>query len=292
MESRYTSVSLAWFLLLALFLHAGLSRLHLPHGAQTSIFGGKSAPKEKQYVIERAPEENKDKPVVETSRARHDESADDQKAKYAGEFRNRVKKETQAQRRGKFSEHTIVQQHHGGEIERGTDNGIGEPLEKEGRPSPSPADGLAMRDLMAFAASPNALDKDVDEGDETVLNTDSVLYASFINRISEEIYDPWVAHVHDAVEGYLMVGRKIPPKTYFTRLNVLMDGSGTVTAITVVESSGLPELDEAAKKAFWEREPFRNPPEQMLGKDGLMKLVYGFRFDYRTSFFNVSPWST
>lgn len=292
MDDRRTSTSLAWFLLLALALHIGFYFLKLPQGGgMLSYFTKSDKKEEKTFVIEQAPKMPDDRPIVQSSRSK-DQDADDKKAKYAGEFRNRVKKETQSKRRGRFNEHTIVE-HKG---EGGEESPLEEPTERDGvEPSQRHSlrtPGLAMRDLMAFSSSPNALDRDVDEGEETMLNTDQVLYASFFNRIADEIYDTWVSHVRDAFHSVDFEGRKLPPKVYFTRLNIQMNASGTVTAITVLESCGIPELDDAAKKAFWEREPFINPPEQMMGKDGTMRFVYGFRADYRQSFFNITPWST
>ena len=50
-------------------------------------------------------------------------------------------------------------------------------------------------------------------------------------------------------------------------------GSGKINAITILQSSGIAELDEAPKKAFWEISAFPNPPTQMFGKDGFEDAV-------------------
>ena len=68
-----------------------------------------------------------------------------------------------------------------------------------------------------------------------------------------------------------------------------MDLSGKITAIKTLQSSGIPELDEASKKAFWTTEPFPNPPEKMFTKEGTANLVYEFHFQWRTSSFNIVP---
>jgi TonB family protein len=286
MDSRPTSASLAWFLLLALCLHAFILWLK-PFDLPGGLFHRQSE-KPKEIVIERAEDLDSQKPVVQTSKAREDEKAKDKKARYAGEYRNRVEKETQSNRRGRFSEGAIVQGGGGNP----TPPESNQPADQVQPKQRGPGTGLAMRDLMALAASPNALDKDIDSGDETVLNTDSVLYASFINRIADEIYDPWVSHVREAFDNIGFNNRRIAPNVYVTRLNVMMDASGNITAIKVLESCGIAELDDAPKKAFWEREPFPNPPEQMFGKDGLVRFVYEFKVDNKSSFFNILPWST
>jgi TonB family protein len=281
---------LAWFLILALCLHAFLLWLK-PFDLPGSPFS-RSQQKPKEIVIERAEDLDSQKPVVQTSKAREDEKAKDNKAKYAGEYRNRVEKETQSNRRGRFSEGAVAQGG-GGNPTPPEPPETNEPADQVQPKKPGkPGNGIAMHDLMAFSSSPNALDKNIAEGDETVLNTDSVLYASFINRIADEIYDPWVSHVREAFENLGFNNRRIAPNVYVTRLNVMMDASGNITAIKVIESSGIQELDDAPKKAFWEREPFPNPPEQMFGKDGLVRFVYEFKVDNKSSFFNILPWST
>ena len=288
METRPTSVSLAWFLLLAMVFHAFLLWLKPPLWNGKGIFASRDKPKEKRFIIEPAPKLDSDKPVVQTSKAREDEKAKDEKPRYAGEFRNRVEKETQSPRRGRFSEGMIARSPGSGEsgaLSRPEDS-MGETSEEK-----KPPPGLGMRELLALSSSPS-YDKSVSEGQDTVLNTDTVVYASFLNRISDAIYDPWVEHVKEAVRDIAFTNRKLTPSMYITRLTIQMDATGTVTAIKLLESSGVPEIDDAPKKAFWERSPFPNPPEQMLGKDGVFRFTYVFQFDYKVSLFNILPWST
>jgi TonB family protein len=142
---------------------------------------------------------------------------------------------------------------------------------------------------MRVGSSPQKLPDDIAVGDQTVLETEGVLYASFLNRIADEIYDSWIHHIRLAMDTFVVEGKKLPPKEYITRLAITMDESGRVLAIRVLESSGVGVLDEAPKKAFWEKDPFPNPPEQMRREDGSFQFSYGFRFELRTSTFSIVP---
>ena len=94
----------------------------------------------------------------------------------------------------------------------------------------------------------------------------------------------------DAIREVLSRGRKIEPTTYITKINVVMNESGEVVAMTVLEGSSLDELDDAPKKAFWKIARFPNPPIQLVESDGLIRLTYEFHFEWKSSFFNIVPW--
>ena len=43
--------------------------------------------------------------------------------------------------------------------------------------------------------------------------------------------------------------------------------------------SGLDFMDEEAKRAFREAQPFPNPPRQLLGESGQISFRFGFLFE-------------
>ena len=67
-------------------------------------------------------------------------------------------------------------------------------------------------------------------------------------------------------------------------------GSGEIIAMTVMAASGLNELDDAPKKAFWKIARFQNPPAQLIDKDGFVRLNYEFHFEWKNSFYNIVPY--
>ena len=248
-------------------------------GLHSLIFQINELPKSKHFAEEKEPapieieQYDEKKQVVQTSRPKVQEDSDEP-AEFYGEERNRVKKQTQSERKGRFQQ--------GGRIV-----------------SPSPAPGVGdgeipssetqMSDLLAYSMSPNRMPEGVEAGPQTLLNTDSVVYASFINRVADEIYDPWVAFVNEAVDLMTLQGKSLAANVYITKLTVVVNKEGSVVSITTLASSGVAELDEATKKAFWKAEPFPNPPQQMFGSDNLNRFVYEFHFELKKSGFNIVP---
>src|SRR5262249_42668596 len=97
-----------------------------------------------------------DKPVVQTSRGDDALKLFDKKAEHAGEFRNRVEKETRARELGRFSE--------GSELK-----GNNEIIEGEESPEGTiPSEKLRLSDLMSVPRSPNRLSDDIEEGNQTM----------------------------------------------------------------------------------------------------------------------------
>jgi TonB family protein len=270
MENR--SPSLGWFLLCALGIHA----LFLQAEWLNKIMGGSTKAAlsrlwETPILVE--PWTGKEKrPVVQSSEAL-EQFKSEKEADKVGEFRNRVREETQASRRGKFLE--------------GSEGKASPELGLEGEAGPPKNLGRGMSDLLP-GASPNIL-KGVRQGNQTVLNTDKVLYASFINRIADEIYDVWVRYCEEGVKDIYRRGAKLEANVFVTKLNVVMNPRGELSSLQILQSSGISELDEAPKKAFWESEPFPNPPKQLMEADGFIRLTYEFQFEWRTSSFNIVP---
>ncbi|NBX76556.1 MAG: energy transducer TonB [Proteobacteria bacterium] len=215
------------------------------------------------------------KPVVKTSQLK-EKLPSQGSARFAGEFDQRVEHETQSPIKGQFQEGDVFKAKESPEIE-----GEGETRKAEEK---------SLKGYLTFGQSPNLLPKDIPYGNQTVLNTDKVRYASFINRIADEIYQPWVEAAERALQEYALGHRKMEPNIYITRLRVTLNSEGAVTGIQVMDSCGVSELDEAPKKAFWESEPFPNPPNQLFEKDGYVRLTYEFQFEWKSSGFNIIPW--
>ncbi|NBX68358.1 MAG: hypothetical protein EBR01_05265 [Proteobacteria bacterium] len=266
-----TRISLGWFLAFAVVLHlifinirwSGLSNLQSPISQLSSPIEIESFPQEKR------------KPVVQTSKS-NEEELSSESAQFAGEFKNRVKKETQSQLTGPFQE---------GKVGGGKD----EPTSEEGDFAMPQEKGPNFSELMVMGRSPHFLSDKIEKGNQTILNTDKVLYASFINRIAEEVYQPWVRNISESLKQIGALGKKLENNIYVTKLNVSMDKRGEITGIQVLSSSGVQAIDEAPKRAFWEVEPFPNPPMQLIEEDGYIRLVYEFHFEWKSSGFNIVP---
>ncbi len=199
--------------------------------------------------------------VVENQRA-DNPTFNRTKARFGAEFSQRVAQETRASRSGRFSQQPSL-----------------------------PLEALALGDLLPPAATPNRLPSDIKAGNETLLNSDAVSFASFMRRVTDEIYQDWVDNASRAVTEIVLEGQHLSANVYITKLAISMDGAGRVVAIETLRSSGIPELDQAPQRAFWDRSTFPNPPQQMVKADGSIQFVYEFYFEYKTSSFRAIPWA-
>ncbi len=287
-------ISLAWFLIVAALFHALLWQMGAGRFDKLSLPGRSAKKKDipEPLTIERY-HDDEQKPVVRTDKAESDPKRLKEKARFAGEFDNRVEEETISPRTGKFLPGGVILQQRRGQVGEKTkpitppeEDGDTVNADQEGLQG---TNGLHMSDLMQFGASPNKLPGDIKDGANTMLNTDGVKYASYINRIADEIYEPWVTLAQEAARLLVDGGRKFDESTYITKLGVSLNAEGNVTAIQVLQSSGFSVFDEASKKAFWSSEPFPNPPQQLFDQQRRIKLVYEFHFEWKSSFFNISP---
>lgn len=258
------------FWVLSIGLHLSLWWLRVP--APFQITSHDSLRPAEIYV---EPEElsKSQKPIVQTSRANQELTKEEEEkaARFGGEERNRAKRETRSAQSGRFQQ--------------------GPAPQPQGQTGDSSAEGNVregIRQLMPFGSNPHALPNDIAEGNETLLNTDSVKYASFINRIADQVYDAWVRNAREAMQS-VTARKKIEPDVYVTKLLVTLGKQGEVTGIKILKSSGLEPLDDAPKRAFWNTSPFLNPPAQMFGDQATLSFVYEFHFEWRSSSFNIVP---
>jgi TonB family protein len=119
----------------------------------------------------------------------------------------------------------------------------------------------------------------VAEGDGTFLNTREWKYASFFNRVKQEVASQWDP------AGEL---RKRDPrgdlyawKDRLTVLKVILDDGGRLKDVYVEQSSGVDFLDREAIRAFEQAQPFPNPPRGIL--DDREQVVFSFGFFLDTS---------
>ncbi len=290
------NISLAWYLIAAMLFHAVLWRsvqFVVPSLKLPSFLAANRTPA--PIEIENLDELTK-RQVVKTDAVEFDKKLLNKKARFAGEIDNRVEKESVSPTTGKFLPGGIA-------LRRGQSAAQAQPEAKAKEMVGTPngdipqsdlsqwrrSDEIGMSDLMAYGASPYKLPSDVAEGANTVLNTDGVTYASYINRIADEIYGPWVENAQSASRQLMDQKRNLDESTYVTKLGVTLSETGSVLGIQTIKSSGIELFDEASKKAFWAAEPFPNPPAQLFSKERRIHLVYEFHFEWKSSFFSVFP---
>jgi outer membrane biosynthesis protein TonB len=278
MNEKPTSLSISWYILVSILLHFVFLQLE----KVKSDLDKNSKEKEASVTVEKWVDEKDRKEVVRTSKALEQKESKTP-SRYGGEFQNRVEKETRSPLVGKFQEGFIAK---GG----GEDNSENkESLDGEEEAAPPTSKGALSMNQLMLGRTPNVLPKDIEEGSNTLLNTDKVLYASFINRIAEQIYDPWVRQINNAITNYRITNKKVETNLYITKISVVLDSKGEITSIQLIKGSGLTDIDEAPKKAFWEVASFPNPPTQLIQADGFVRLSYEFQLEFKQSNFNIIP---
>lgn len=119
--------------------------------------------------------------------------------------------------------------------------------------------------------------EDVEEGDETALNSKQWVFASFFNRMKRRVHQNWdpvsVWQRHDPT------GQVYGFKTRITRVRVTLNSAGELTRIIVSSASGVDLLDDEAVRAFRAAQPFPNPPAGLVDATGNITFEFGFHLE-------------
>lgn len=119
--------------------------------------------------------------------------------------------------------------------------------------------------------------KDIDEGDETALNSKKWKFASFFNRVKKQVADHW--HPEEAYRRRDPTGAVYGRQNRYTLLRVQLKPDGTLANLALEQPSGLEFLDDEAIEAFKQAQPFPNPPRQLLDGANVINFSFGFLFD-------------
>jgi TonB family protein len=117
-------------------------------------------------------------------------------------------------------------------------------------------------------------DANVEEGEATVLNTRAFKFAGFWNRFKQDVSAHWrPAMVYNERDPHgNMFGNQ---RERATGLHVVLDASGAVKDIRVVEQSGLDFLDREAVRAVRAASPFYNVPQGLVDQHGEVAFSFG-----------------
>ncbi len=146
------------------------------------------------------------------------------------------------------------------------------------KPSLSPRAAKGLPDSVRKRWSPPGSRQDLDEidpGESTVLNTQRWKYASFFNRLKNDIDQYWdpVARLRARDPD----GRINGTKTRRTKLMIILNGDGSLHKVKLLGSSNVDYLDDEAIRAVRSAAPFPNPPKGMLDpEDGKLYVPFGF----------------
>lgn len=123
----------------------------------------------------------------------------------------------------------------------------------------------------------NYMPKELQIGDVAALNTDQNLYFTFYRRMAEKVIWPWIQNVTTGFEKLKREGQlPYSDKVWTTIVEVILDPQGKVLSVTPLQLSGQWEIDGAPNKAFKQARNFPNPPTEMVGEDGYIRIRYKF----------------
>jgi len=155
-----------------------------------------------------------------------------------------------------------------------------QPLAREGGPLVSPGQGVASlipsEEEVARAVGSGTQDylRDVDEGEETALNAKRWKFATFFNRVKDQVRDHW-----KPVEEYRRrdpTGAIYGAQDRLTQVHVQLRPDGSLAKVSLAQTCGVDFLDETAMEAFKQAQPFPNPPRQLVQASGLIDFDFGF----------------
>jgi TonB family protein len=143
---------------------------------------------------------------------------------------------------------------------------------------PRPMSLMPTSETLARAlggGSPDYL-PDVEEGAETALNARKWKFASFFNRVKEQIRQHW--HAGEEYAKRDPTGSVYGGKTHYTLLRVQLRPDGALADVHLEQPSGVDFLDDVAVEAVKQAQPFPNPPQQLV-QEGRISFRFGFVVD-------------
>lgn len=207
-----------------------------------------------------------------------------EKAKLLSEKTQRVKKQSQAKLFG-ISENQSTRQQaqqqatkkHRRTVERDLSQAA-EPEEK------SIEDLMRQGGIPRPSAAPSRVSQQIDNvafGDVTALNTDRHLFYTYYARIEDSIRWIWEREISQAMQGPLQINGSSAKENWKTRIDIILDKEGRYERVALLKSSGIPDFDRAVETAFLAAKTFPNPPIEMIGIDGKIRLKYVFEVYFR-----------
>ncbi|HET6410634.1 MAG TPA: TonB family protein [Anaeromyxobacter sp.] len=134
----------------------------------------------------------------------------------------------------------------------------------------------SVESMSRIAAGPSNdyIDRDIEEGDATALNTRAFKFATFWNRFKQDVTAHWrpaIVYQERDPNGTMFGDR--PERA--TGLHVVLDAKGAIKDIHVTESSGLDFLDREAVRAVRAASPFYNVPAGLLDANNEVSFSFG-----------------
>lgn len=145
---------------------------------------------------------------------------------------------------------------------------------------------ISMKDLQlsdaelarAVGTRVNDYLKDVEEGEQTLLNARRWRFATFFNRVKRQVAENW--HPDVAYRRRDPGGNVYGFRDRLTVLRVSLTPQGRLKDVALDKPCGVDFLDDEALSAFKAAQPFPNPPSGLVDKEsGMISFRFGFLFE-------------
>ena len=259
---------------------------------EVSVIDEPLTPEEKKKQDEEKEREDRtpDGQVVEIPKPAEERQPDD--TRFLSEYDSRVPRETRSRRLGDDALRPKTQRPQPA-LAMGEPRPPGVSLPEEdggqrrGGPSEGTPEGLpTLKELqpteeqLRRAIGSREMDylAEVDEGDETLLNSKRWRFASFFNRMRHQVADNW--HPGVAYSRRDPYGNVYGYRDRITILRVHLAPGGQIEQVLLERPSGVDFLDDEAMQAFRAAQPFPNPPRQLVDpQTGLISFRFAFIFE-------------
>lgn len=119
--------------------------------------------------------------------------------------------------------------------------------------------------------------KDIEEGEQTLLNTKAFQFYTYYNRIKQQVQASWKLMIKKEVRKILLQQREsILGSGQRTSLLITLDRSGALVDIKVLKRSDVAALDHIAIKSFQMTAPFPHPPKSLIGRKKFFQIRWDF----------------
>ena len=116
--------------------------------------------------------------------------------------------------------------------------------------------------------------EDIKLGEKTYINAEAFKHTSYYLEIKRKIEITW--NPRSAMRNLWRRGISIERGMVATYVGVTLKPNGDLEEVVVLESSGVPSLDQEGIRAFRSSAPFTKVPTDLLSQDGKLRFEFGF----------------
>jgi outer membrane biosynthesis protein TonB len=128
----------------------------------------------------------------------------------------------------------------------------------------------------------------VKPGNQTALNAAASPFAAYLAEVHRRIHREFAMRF---IRDLPLVGGPYNDYSLFTKLEIVINGDGTLYRVGVVQSSGFLPYDYGAWNSVERAAPYPEPPRKILSGDGRVYFRWGFyRNERQCGTFNAEPY--